>query len=418
MSALSRRKLLADAAGELCALGGAALLTTGLARLAFGADKDSDILVVLFLRGACDGLSIVPPLDGPDRALYEAARPNLQIPVKGEGAALPLAGRFGLHPAAKPLLELYQAKRLAVVHAAGLPSDNRSHFDSQAFMELGTPGQKTTASGWLTRHLLNGVRPAAPSFLTAVSLGALTPNSLLAFPEVAVLNALDGFNIASPKGLQNAQRETLRRLCAGGGWAERYGQETLDALDAFESAAPGAYKPAGREYPKGEIGGRLRTLAQLVKMDLGLSAATVDMGGWDTHKYQGASQGHLANLLGQLSESLAAFHEDLAKAPRPVTVVVMSEFGRRLKENASRGTDHGHGNIMLVLGEHVAGGKVYGDWPGLDNEKLYERADLAVTTDYRRVVGEALAKRRGDEKLAAVFPGLGDPAPLGLFTAG
>jgi uncharacterized protein (DUF1501 family) len=405
MKTTTRRAFLADGVSELCALGGAALLTTGLARLAFGAEPQGEIFVVLFLRGACDGLSIVPPLDGPDRALYEAARPNLKVPVKGDKAAINLNDRLGLHPAAKPLYELYKAGKLAVVHGAGLTSDTRSHFDAQAFMELGTPGQKNTTSGWITRHLLGlGTRPQSASFLTAVSLGSLTPNSLLAYPEVAVINALDGFNIAGGKAYQNAQRETLRRLCAGEGWAERYGRETLDALDAFEYIQPGAYKPAGRDYPKADIGNRLRTLAQIVKMDLGLTVATVDMGGWDTHKYQGDNgEGYFANLLGQLSQALAAFHEDMSG--RKVTVVVMSEFGRRLKENASRGTDHGRG-------------KVYGRWPGLENEKLYERADLAVTTDYRQVLGEILVKRLSNPKVSEVFPGFADFAPLGLIQPG
>lgn len=415
MSALTRRDFLEDSCRGLCAAAGAAVLTAGLTRLAFAAGAPDEVLVVLFLRGACDALNFLPPLDGPDRALYEAARPNIKVPVKGDKAALALDGRLGLHPAAAPLHELYKAGKLAFVQAAGMTSDSRSHFDAQAYMELGAPDRKTATNGWIARHLVNGPAAAAPSFLTAVSLGSLTPSSLLGYPEVAVVNSLDNFNIAGPR-FQNAQRDVLRRMYAGGGWVDRYGRETLDAIDAFETAAPGAYKPAGREYPRGEIGGRLRTLAQLVKMDLGLRIATIDMGGWDTHKYQGENgEGQFANLVGQLAQSLAAFYEDVsAGAPRKVTVVAMSEFGRRLKENASRGTDHGHGGVMLALGDGVAGGKVYGRWPGLDNELLYERADLAVTTDYRLVLTEILEKRLGDSKTAQVFPGFAPGAALGL----
>jgi uncharacterized protein (DUF1501 family) len=420
MSGISRKKFFADGVQDLCALAGTAMLSAGLVRLAFGAESQDEILVVLFLRGACDGLNFAPPVDGPDRELYEAARPNLRVPAKGDKGALPLDGRLGLHPAAKPLHDLFKAGKLALVHAAGLTSDTRSHFDAQAFMELGTPDQKNTTSGWIARHLLSRPSAAAPSFLTAVSLGTLTPNSLLGFPEVAVINSLDAFNVAGPKAFQNDQRDVLRRMYAGGGWLGRYGRETLDAIDAFESTAPGAYKPAGRDYPRADIGNRLRTLAQIVKMDLGLKVAAVDMGGWDTHKYQGdGSEGYFSNLVGQLAQALAAFYEDMnAGSPRKVTVVVMSEFGRRLKENASRGTDHGHGNVMLALGERVVGGKVYGRWPGLDNEHLYERADLAVTTDYRAVLGEVLEKRLGSAKTAQVFPGFVDDRRLGLATAG
>jgi len=421
MCGISRKKFFADGVQELCSLAGTAMLSAGLVRLAFGAQDQSEILVVLFLRGACDGLNFAPPLEGPDRAAYEAARPNLRVPVGGDKGALALDGRLGLHPSAKPLHELYKSGKLAVVQAAGLTSDTRSHFDAQAFMELGTPDQKTTTSGWIARHLLGGGAPAAPSFMTAVSLGNLTPNSLLGYPEVAVIDRLDGFNIAGPKALQNDQREVLRRMYAGGGWVDRYGRETLDAIDAFESAAPGAYKPAGRDYPRADLGNKLRTLAQIIKMDLGLKIAAVDMGGWDTHKYQGdGSTGYFANLLDQLSTAIAAFYEDMKAGPTPrkVTVVVMSEFGRRLKENASRGTDHGHGNVMLALGDKIVGGKVYGRWPGLMNEQLYQRADLAVTTDYRAVLAEILEKRLGDARTSQIFPGYTDAARLGLAVAG
>jgi uncharacterized protein (DUF1501 family) len=420
LSAISRQKFFADGVQDLCALAGTALLSTGLVRLAFGAEAQDEILVVLFLRGACDGLNFAPPLQGSDRAAYEAARPNLRVPTTGDKAALSLDGNLGLHPAAKPLHELFKAGKLALVQAAGLTSDSRSHFDAQAYMELGTPDRKSATSGWIARHLLGRASPAAPSFLTAVSIGNLTPNSLLGYPEIAVIDRLDGFNIAGPKNFQNDQRDVLRRMYAGGGWVDRYGRETLDAIDAFESAVPGGYRPAGRDYPRADVGNRLRTLAQIVKMDLGLKIATVDMGGWDTHKYQGdGSEGYFTNLVGQLSQSLAAFYEDLnaGPSPRKVTVVVMSEFGRRLKENASRGTDHGHGNVMLALGDKIAGGKVYGRWPGLDNEKLYQRADLAVTTDYRVVLAEILEKRLSDARVGQVFPGFDDPARLGLANA-
>lgn len=412
----TRRKFLETGFGALAAAGGAAIMGSALGRLAFAEGESDEPLVVIFLRGAMDGLSFVPPLAGADRAAYEAARPNLKIPLTGDKAALKLDDRFGLHPAAKPLYELYQAGRMAFVHAAGLTSDTRSHFDAQLFMELGAPGAKNGSSGWLARFLLAGAPNA--SFLTATAVGTLLPNSLQGFPEVAVINSLDGFNLNAPKPVQNLERDALRRMYAGNGWLARYGRGTLDAIDAFEAAAPSAYKPAGRDYPRGDAGGRLRAVAQIIKMNLGLRAACVDVGGWDTHKYQGDNgEGNFANMVGQLSQALAAFDEDMRGFSRKPTVVVMSEFGRRVKENASRGTDHGHGNVMMLIGGAIAGKRVYGRWPGLANEQLYERADLAVTTDYRSVLSELLGKRYADDRAEAAFPGL-QSTPLGVVNAG
>lgn len=421
---LSRKDFLGRAGGALLERGaesfalaaGLTLLGPGLARMAFAESaSDADIFVCVFLRGACDALNFLPPVDGEDRAIYEAERPSLKIEAQGESAALKLDGRLGLHPSAKALHALYAEKKLAFVQAAGLTANTRSHFDAQAYMEHGTPDRKDTTSGWLARHLELMREGQNRTFLTAVSVSNLMPLSLESFPSAAVIQTLNGFNIGGRKELMSAQRKALRRMYGGQGWLARYGSETLDAIDAIEANNVTDYHPAsGAEYPKGEIGARLATLAQLIKMKLGLRIATVDMGGWDTHKNQGTGiDGHFANQVEQLSEALHAFYRDVAGLR--VSIVVLTEFGRRIKENASHGTDHGHGGVMMALGDHVEGGKIHGTWPGLKSEHLYERADLAVTTDYRQVLSELLRKRLKNNKIGEVFPGFSAGKPLGVF---
>lgn len=410
---LTRRGLLTEALGAA----GALIAAGGLMTAAFGdPGVAQELLVVVFLRGAWDALNVVMPLDGPDRAIYESERPTLKIP---QSQALRLDQGLGLHPAAKPLSELYADKKLAVALATGLPSDTRSHFDAQAYMELGTPGKKTVSSGWLARHLRGRLGRGG---LPVVAVGDLLPASLLSCGRAAAVAHPAAFNLAANRAFQGEQRAALRRMYKGAGWLSRYGLEALDAIDELEGS-PGNYAPAnGADYGDGEIGRKLSTLAQLAKMPIGLKAAALDMGGWDTHRYQGASDGRMAKLLGQLSQALAAFLLDLqgrggeTDLSRRATVLVMSEFGRRVKENANHGTDHGHGNLMLVLsgGAGINGGRLYGRWPGLAVEELYQRADLAVSTDFRRVIWEILSRRRGETRLAEVFPGYAGYEPLGL----
>lgn len=407
---------------ELLVAGGAAvamIASQKWARFAFASPESSnEIFVLVFLRGGSDGLSLVPPIAGPNRAIYEAERPSLKIPLSGPKAALPLTAELGLHPAAKPLHELFQSGKLAVVHAAGLSSHTRSHFDAQNFMELGTPDKKNTAEGWLTRHLLS--RHSGPKPMDALAVGSLLPTVLLAEPRSVVLNNPGGFNLGGKKEIEEAQRKALARMYGSGdSWLHRYGIETLKAIDWIESAHTGEYQPlAAANYPHGEIGNRMKVAAQMIKEGPGLDTIAIDMGGWDTHKFQGANaEGHFADLVGQLSESLAAFYNDLqgpAGYSGRLTVVVMTEFGRRLKENANHGTDHGHGGVMLVLGDHVHGGKVHGKFPGLKSEELYERADLAVTTDFRQVLSEVLTTRLKNPRVEHVFPGYAGYKALGV----
>lgn len=385
---------------------------------------DSNVLVSIFLRGGADALSLIFPSTGEDRSIYESERPSLKIPLTGgDKAAIALDDRFALHPSAKPLMELYHSKKLAFIHAVGLPSNTRSHFDAQAFVDLGTPDKKDTPSGWMARFLLSSDRmiSSQQSQLQAVSVGVLLPTSLMGFPDAVVFQNPNGFNINGGK-FQIDQRSALRRLYSSQGWIGKFGLQTLDAIDLLEGAPVAQYKPeGGADYSKGgDLGNRLKILAQTIRMGLGVRVASIDMQSWDTHQGQGSGpDGLFANLVGQLSSSLVAFHKDICTpssqgfTPKKVTIVVMSEFGRRLKENASHGTDHGHGSIAMVLGDGIDGGKVHGRWPGLKTEHLYERADLAVTTDYRDVLWEVLRGGFGQSSPANIFPNF-SPKPLGL----
>lgn len=399
--------------------------TSSLSFTAFGsaeAEPNQDILLVVFLRGGVDGLNIVPPLAGVDRGHYESKRPRIAVPVTGASAALPLDDRFGLHPGAAALQGLFQDKKLAIVHAAGLTSDTRSHFDAMQFMELGTPDNKSSTTGWLTRHLQTAGNLPAQIIMPAVAVGNLQPTSLLGSRESIGMTSPNDFSFGGHWKYGEWQREAMRKMYGGASWLHQAGLQTLDAIDVVESANPGTYTPGnGAVYPNTGFGRSLQTVAQVIRMQLGLQVATLDVGGWDTHEYQGdGGAGYFFDKLAELGNGISAFLLDLSNDngtdhTKRITVVVMSEFGRSFQENASRGTDHGHGNVVLVAGGAVNGGKVYGDWPGLATEQLYDRRDLAITTDYRRVLSEILIRRLGNPKLGAVFPGYQDYAPLGIM---
>jgi uncharacterized protein (DUF1501 family) len=386
--------------------------------------SEPPVLVFVFLRGGYDALNFVLPISGEDRAIYESERPTLKIPLTGDKAAIALDGRFGLHPSAKPLIDLYKSKKLAFIHASGLTSNTRSHFDAQTYVDLGTPDKKDTITGWLSRYLMADSRmiSSQQTKLEAVSVGVLLPTSLLGFPDAVVFSSPNGFNLNGGK-FQTDQRSALRRLYSENKWLGSFGLQTLDAIDLLETAQFRDYKPQnGADYSKGgDLGNRLRTLAETIRMGLGVRAAAIDMQSWDTHQGQGnGPDGQFANLVSTLSQALLAFYTDLNGQPSTssskVTVVVMSEFGRRLKENANHGTDHGHGSLIMVLGDAINGGKVHGNWPGLKTENLYERADLAVTTDFRDVLCEVLKHGFGNPPVDQVFPDFRH-RPMGLGQA-
>lgn len=402
---LPRRQFLQGCSSAIAAMAGARLTN-----LAFAKEGDAtDTLVVIFLRGGWDALNVVPPIGGDDRGFYEKARPNLKITN-----LLALNEQFGLHPALNPLYDLYQDGKLGVVHAVGLNHDTRSHFDAQEYIELGTPGSKSITSGWVTRHLQEvGVSSILPAIATSGS-----PSSLLNFVPTVNLNNPEDFSQWG-NDLLASQQVALQQLYTGGSLLHRAGTRTLEALKIVSPLVEKGYQPAnGAIYQEDELGLQLRTIAQMIKLDAGLKVAAVDFGGWDTHEYEtDGNGGYIADLLNQLANGLANFYLDLNSGyTEKLSVVVISEFGRRLVQNESYGTDHGHGSVMLALGGNVNGGQVYGTFPGLHNDQLYDHADLAITTDYRSVLSELLAKRLGNSNLEAVFPGFaGSYSPLGLF---
>ena len=315
------------------------------------------------------------------------------------------------------LYELYQAQKLAIVHAVGLNVDTRSHFEAQQYVENATPGVKSTGTGWVGRHLTSLGDSVNGALMPAVAAGGALPTTLAGAPEAVSISAIDDFDLRGDP----FQKAALRHLYDGDTWLHTSGAQTFQAIDTIQRASSSAYQPAnGATYPNGGFGSNLKTIAKLMKLGVGLRAATVDLGGWDTHQAEGeGSGGYLSHLVAELSNGLGAFYTDLDESDSPnyadrMTLVVVSEFGRRLSENASRGTDHGHGSGIFVLGGQVNGGRVITNWPGLQNEQLYDRADLAVTIDYRQVLSEILVRRLGNPRLGAVFPGFKDYQPLGI----
>jgi len=399
---ITRRIFLRNSA---LAVVGTAAVPAFLQRAAFGAVENgarTKRLVVIFQRGAADGLNIVVPHAEPQ---YYAMRPSINIPRK---AVIDLNGFFGLHPSLAAFQPLWQQKHLAIVHAAGSPDSTRSHFDAQDFMETGTPGVKATEDGWLNRSLRSLPRSASVSPFRAIALGPSLPR-ILDGPEPAVaMNNINDFSVGgrNPRGSPAASAFEAMYDHSSDAVLHGSGEETFDAVKMLRAADPGKYTPASNaNYPRGRFGDSLRQLAQLIKANLGVQVAFADIGGWDHHVNEGSTDGQLANVLGDFSQAIAAFWNDLGDLGEDTVVVTMSEFGRTARENGNRGTDHGHANVMFVLGGPVKGGRVYGRWPGLDQSQLYEGRDLALTTDFRQVIGEGVARHLGNRNLAEVFPG-------------
>jgi uncharacterized protein (DUF1501 family) len=365
-------------------------------------------LVVLFQRGAADGLNIVVPFAEPN---YYRLRPSIAIPQPKRGATdftLDLDGFFGLHPSLASLVPFFQKNQLAIVHAAGSPDPTRSHFDAQDYMESGTPGVKATEDGWLDRAIGSIPEENASPF-RAVAMGPNLPRMLrgstgaIAIPDIKQFKVQPqsaAMNNVVQGGFEAMYAQSVDRALHG------TGAETFEAIDILRKIDISKFPPEnGADYPKSGLGQKMQQIGVMLKAGIGVEVLFVDCGGWDNHVNEGGAQGQLSNLLKDLGQSLAAFHQDMGDRMSDVVVVTMSEFGRTAKENGNRGTDHGHANCMFVMGGDVKGGRVYGKWPGLDDHQLNEGRDLALTTDFRAVVGEILTKHLGVKDLAPVFPG-------------
>ncbi|MDH3943015.1 MAG: DUF1501 domain-containing protein [Anaerolineae bacterium] len=379
-------------------------------RLSFAPEKTDpkgDVLVVIFLRGAADALNMVVPHG--EQAYYRA-RPTLAIPRPDDSRAalnqraLDLDGFFGFHPGMASLLPSWQEGQLAIIHACGAPDESRSHFKAMELMERGLSDEHGPASGWIGRHLAVH-HTNNPSPLRAIGLGSMVPLSLQGPVPATAMQSIVDFHLGGDERAARQFQSAMHSLYLPSDELGIIGRETLNILDTLEKLDPSDYQPANQAtYPQSEFGVGLRQIAMLVKAQVGLEVATLDLGGWDTHFAQGSTSGLMTGLIQNLSEGLSAFHADLHDHMGSLTVVVMSEFGRRVQENASLGTDHGHGGLMMLMGGNVSGGQILGAWPGVGDGQLFGPGDLAVTTDYRDVLGEVLKKRLGNPNLDSIFP--------------
>jgi uncharacterized protein (DUF1501 family) len=401
---VSRRVFLKNGAFALVSLGFA---PSFLARTAFAAgdSRRPRRLIAIFQRGAVDGLNMVVPCG---EAEYYRARPSIAIPRPngGEGSALDLDGFFGFNPRLSPLKPLWDRRDLAIVHACGSPDSTRSHFDAQDYMETATPGVKSTGDGWLNRYL-QARRAGDSTAFRAVALGPQLPRILQGTAPALAVNQISQFGIRSGGNSEMLGASFEAQYAAA---ADRVlngiGREAFDAIKMLKAADPSKYQPThGAEYPRSPFGQALKQIAQLTKAGVGLEVAFADIGGWDTHINQGAAQGQLAARLDDFARSVAALVADLDERMADTVVLTMSEFGRAVAQNGSRGTDHGHGNAMMVIGGGVQGGRVYGKWPGLAIDRRYEGRDLAVTTDFRDVFGEIVVRHLGVADTKPIFPG-------------
>ena len=369
------------------------LLRAATAQKNAGRSKDHPIVIAIFQRGAADGISMVVPFG--DKHYYEL-RPQIAIPAPRRNvdeAAIDLDGFFGLHPSLASLKPIFDGNHLAIVHAVGSPDNTRSHFDAQDYMESGTPGNKSVTNGWLNRYLEHNQEPQASPF-RAVAISPTLPRALAgAAPAIAMQHVAD-FGIRG--GAATSEIEAL--------FADIY-KDTFDAVRLLRNATSQQYTPdVAAHYPNSPFGQALQQIAQLIKAEIGLEVAFTDIGGWDTHANQGNSRGQLANRLKDFGDGLAALYQDLNDRMQNIVIITMTEFGRAMRQNGSGGTDHGHASCLFIAGGPIKGGKVYGRWPGIAPEQLYEGRDLALTTDFRNVFSEILLKHMGIQDTSPVFP--------------
>jgi uncharacterized protein (DUF1501 family) len=402
--------------------GGLALLSLGFApaflarTVEAAASARRKILITIFQRGAVDGLNMIVPFGERE---YYASRPSIAVPKpNGADGAVDLDGFFGLHPRLAPLKPLWDSRQLAIVHATGSPDGTRSHFDAQDYMETATPGVKSTQDGWLNRYLHAREHAEATPF-RAVALAPQMPRSLQGLEPALAIGQIGQFGIRAGQSTDMVQASFESEYAAAADKVlNKTGGQAFDAVRMLKSADPSKYQPEnGADFPRSGYGDALRQIAQLIKADVGLEVAFAEAGGWDTHVNQGSSAGQLAGRLDDFARGIAALARDLGDRMSDIVILTMSEFGRAVAENGNRGTDHGHGNAMMIIGgQNVRGGRVYGRWPGLAREQRYEGRDLAVTTDFRSVFAEVVRGHLGVMDTTAIFPGFQGTARLGFIS--
>jgi len=410
---ISRRKFI-QGAGSMFTLAGTGL-SIGFSPSGMAASAaDNNALVMLFFRGGMDALNFLVPLTGTNRMEYESKRPNIQIPGN---LTLDLNGDFGLPATCSGLHSLYQSGDMAMIHAVGMPEglSSRSHFDSQAMFERGTPGDVTTSLGWLTRHLQSSASLPGGAVIPSMAPGN-PPESLNGLATVMSIDSEDTSSFHPNSGrYQEEHLATLEQMYSGStrlDAAMRGAIDNVNILTSLNLSIPDF-------YPDEELAQDLGLIAQIIKADLGMQVATVDFGGWDTHQSSGNfGTGYYVDRLGVVSAAIAAFFTDLTNAGKKDSVVLatQTDFGRRVRENGNRGTDHGTAQAMMVAGGNINGGEVYGTFPGIDDVDLYLNADLAVSTDFRRPLSDIVFNHLGNSEIPIVFPGYTGDSNMGLIT--
>ncbi len=415
---ITRRQFMVGCSAAIAAMAGGRL--SALALASPSAPKDFPIMVVIFLRGGMDGLNFVAPID--DKNYVDARPPEVRLVDGGDRKALqlsdgPTSGDWRMHHLAQGLKEIYNSKNLAIIHAAGLENATRSHFEAMDLMERGVVASdmQNLSTGWMSRWVAAQNQGGQ---VPAISIGGSVAAMLLGLHGAGAISDLNGFNFWGGED----HKKGLGYLLQGDTWLHQDARQAYEIAKFVQGKVPRnangdaiPYAASGsKKYPDGDLGNALKTLAQMIRMETGVQAATVDFGGWDTHQQQ--LWPYQARMK-ELSDGIAAFYDDLSSYRNRLHIVVMSEFGRRLKANASQGTDHGHGNAMMVLGPNVNGGRIHGKWPGLEIDQLDERNDLAITTDYRHVLCEILQRSFGYQDPLPLFPGLKELRPVNVVRA-
>lgn len=425
---LTRRYFL-KASGAACAYLGVSPLLPG--SHSFGKAwspveaKRGRTLVVLFLRGGADGLNLVVPFGD---SAYAGLRKGIAVasPSAESGGAIDLDGFFGLNPRLGALKPLFDEGSCIAAHAVGYDRNTRSHFEEQDTWETGVVGNTINSDGWLNRHLATSTGHGP---IRAVSIGDGLPRIMQGKQPAYAVRGLEDLNL--PKTARSVDPETvsaalehayqqaaMTRTSDATELLAQSAHTTLDGVRQLRAVTSGPYTPSA-EYPKSELARKLMQVARLIKADIGLEVAEVDLGGWDTHQNQGrGGEGQFGNLAQQVGDALAAFHKDLGERMDDVLVVTLTDFGRTAFENGTGGTDHGWANAMFIMGGGVhrahaqakAGGetgprKVISDWPGLSREQLHQGRDLKHTIDFRDVLGELVTAHLGNANIQAVLPG-------------